>query len=61
MSSMRHGTAASPGGPGTLPGRGVCQQADNPLNSAPVQRALFIALDEWASKGKSHRAAACRN
>jgi hypothetical protein len=52
MSSMRHGTAASPGGPGTLPGRGVCQQADNPLNSAPVQRALFVALDEWASKGK---------
>lgn len=52
MSSMRHGTAASPNGPGTLPGRGVCQQADNPLNSAPVQRALFVALDEWASKGK---------
>jgi hypothetical protein len=52
MSSMRHGTAASPGGPGTLPSRGVCQQADNPLNSAPVQRALFIALDEWATKGK---------
>jgi hypothetical protein len=52
MSSMRHGTAASPSGPGTLPGRGLCQQADNPLNSAPVQRALFIALDEWATKGK---------
>ena len=27
MSSMRHGTAASPDGPGTLPGRGLCQQA----------------------------------
>jgi len=52
MSSMRHGTAASPNGPGTLPSRGLCQQADNPLNSAPVQRALFIALDEWATKGK---------
>jgi hypothetical protein len=52
MSSMRHGTAASPGGPGTLPGRGVCQQADNPLSSAPVQRALFIALDEWATEGR---------
>jgi len=52
MSSMRHGTAASPGGPGTLPGRGLCQQADNPLNSAPVQRALFIALDEWATEGR---------
>jgi len=43
---MRHGT----GNPGTdaAPNRGVCQQRDNPLNSAPVQRALFIALDEWA-------------
>ena len=53
MSSMRHGTAATPGGiPGTPPSRGACQQSDNPLNSAPVQRALFIALDEWATKGK---------
>jgi hypothetical protein len=51
MSSMKHGTAVSTTGPGTSPGRGVCQQADNPLNSAPVQRALFIALDEWATKG----------
>jgi len=45
MSSMRHGT-------GNAASRGVCQQLDNPLNSAPVQRALFIALDEWATKGK---------
>jgi len=54
MSSMRHGTAATPAGTpvGTPPGRGLCQQADNPLNSAPVQRALFIALDEWANKGR---------
>lgn len=53
MSSMRHGTAATPGGiPGTPPNRGLCQQSDNPLNSAPVQRALFIALDRWATKGK---------
>ncbi len=51
MSSMRHGTAATPGGPGTPPSRGLCQQSDNPLNSAPVQRALFIALDEWATEG----------
>ena len=53
MSSMRHGTAASPAGPGTLPSRGLCQQADNPLNSAPVQRALFIALDEWATEDRN--------
>ena len=54
MSSMRHGTAATPAGTpsGTPPGRGLCQQSDNPLNSAPVQRALFIALDEWATKDK---------
>jgi hypothetical protein len=45
MSSMRHGT-------GNAASRGNCQQFDNPLNSAPVQRALFIALDEWATNGK---------
>jgi len=43
MSSMQHGT-------GNPANRGVCQQFQNPLNSAPVQRALFIALDEWATK-----------
>jgi hypothetical protein len=53
MSSMRHGTAASPNGPGTLPSSGLCQQADNPLNSAPVQRALFIALDQWATQDRN--------
>jgi hypothetical protein len=54
MSSMRHGTAATPAGmpAGTPPARGACQQADNPLSSAPVQRALFIALDEWATEGR---------
>jgi len=43
ISSHQHGTGNS----GT---RGVCQQLQNPLNSAPVQRALFIALDEWATR-----------
>jgi hypothetical protein len=42
MSSMRHGT-------GNAANRGACQQFDNPLNSAPVQRALFLALDAWAN------------
>lgn len=50
MSSMRHGTGNA--GTDAGPNRGLCQQRDNPLNSAPVQRALFIALDEWATKGK---------
>ncbi len=42
MSSMRHGT-------GNSASRGVCQQFANPLNSAPVQRALFLALDDWSN------------
>jgi hypothetical protein len=41
---MQHGT-------GNAANRGNCQQFQNPLNSGPVQRALFIALDEWATKG----------
>ena len=46
VSSMQHGT-------GNAANRGSCQQFQNPLNSAPVQRALFIALDEWATKGEA--------
>ena len=45
MSSMQHGT-------GNAANRGACQQFQNPLNSAPVQRALFLALDAWANDGK---------
>jgi hypothetical protein len=45
MSSMQHGT-----GDGTS--RGVCQQLQNPLDSSPVQRALFLALDAWATTGR---------
>jgi hypothetical protein len=40
ISSHQHGT-------GDPTSRGACQQLLNPLNSAPVQRALFVALDEW--------------
>jgi len=43
ISSHQHGT-----GDPTTPG--ACQQLQNPLNSAPVQRALFIALDQWATR-----------
>src|SRR2546426_6911623 len=42
MSSMQHGT-------GNGAARGNCQQFQNPLSSAPVQRALFIALDQWTN------------
>jgi hypothetical protein len=45
ISSHQHGT-------GNGASKGACQQFQNPLNSAPVQRALFIALDEWATEGR---------
>ncbi len=44
ISSHQHGT-------GNATSKGACQQFLNPLNSAPVQRALFIALDEWSTQG----------
>jgi hypothetical protein len=44
MSSMQHGT-------GNGASRGACQQFQNPLDSQAVQRALFVALDKWASAG----------
>ena len=45
ISSHQHGT-------GNGASRGSCQQLGNPLDSSPIQRALFIALDEWATQGK---------
>jgi hypothetical protein len=45
MSSMRHGT-------GNGNNKGNCQQFDNPLDSSPVQRALFLALNDWVTTGK---------
>ncbi|HZO01624.1 MAG TPA: alpha/beta hydrolase domain-containing protein [Burkholderiales bacterium] len=45
VSSMQHGT-------GNPANRGACQQFQNPLNSAPIQRALFIALDDWATNNR---------
>ena len=41
ISSHQHGV-------GNAAVKGACQQFLNPLNSGPVQRALFIALDRWA-------------
>jgi hypothetical protein len=49
ISSHQHGSAAYP------PGKGACQQLQNPLNSAPVQRALFVAIDEWLDGRKPPR------
>jgi hypothetical protein len=42
MSGMQHGT-------GSATNRGLCQQFQNPLDSSPVQRALFLALDDWVN------------
>jgi alpha/beta hydrolase family protein len=44
ISSLQHGA-------GNGASRGACQQLMNPLNSAPVQRALFLALDAWSTDG----------
>ncbi len=46
ISSHQHGSAAFP------PTKGNCQQLQNPLNSAPIQRALWIAMDEWVTEGR---------
>jgi hypothetical protein len=45
MSSMQHGT-------GNATSRGSCQQFQNPLSSSATQRALFIALDDWATHNR---------
>jgi hypothetical protein len=45
LSSKQHGGAGNPAS------KGLCQQFANPLDSAPVQRALWTALDEWSTRG----------
>jgi hypothetical protein len=44
LSGMQHGS-------GNGNSAGVCQQLQNPTKAEPVLRALFIALDEWVTKG----------
>lgn len=36
-----------------MSGPGICQQPRNPLGPNPVLRSLLVALDEWASEGKT--------
>ena len=38
-------------GVGNATAKGSCQQLGNPLNSAPIQRALWEALDLWSTEG----------
>jgi alpha/beta hydrolase family protein len=45
LASKQHGGAGNPAS------KGLCQQFLNPLDSAPVQRALWVALDEWSTHG----------
>jgi hypothetical protein len=45
LSSKQHGGAGDP------TSKGVCQQFLNPLDSAPVQRALWTDLDDWSTRG----------
>lgn len=44
LSGMQHGS-------GNGKSTGVCQQLQNPTRAEPVLRALFIALDDWVTKG----------
>jgi hypothetical protein len=44
ISSHQHGT-------GSATSKGNCQQFQNPLDSQPIQRALFLDLDAWVSNG----------
>ena len=44
ISSHQHGV-------GRATAKGACQQFQNPLDSGPVLRALWVALDEWSTKG----------
>lgn len=44
LSSKQHGGAGNP------TSKGSCQQFANPLDSAPVQRALWMDLDQWSTR-----------
>jgi hypothetical protein len=39
------------GGPGTDPSPGPCVNPRNPHSASPALRALFVALEEWVTKG----------
>ncbi len=45
LSSKQHGGAGNPAN------KGNCQQFLNPLDSAPIQRGLWEALDQWSAHG----------
>ncbi len=45
LSSAQHASAGNPAS------KGVCQQFLDPLDPAPVERALWTDLDEWSTRG----------
>ena len=45
VSSHQHST------PGNVNSKGNCQQFGNPLDAAPIERALWLALDKWSTTG----------
>jgi len=45
LSSAQHASAGNPAS------KGSCQQFLNPLDPAPVERALWIDLDQWSTRG----------
>ena len=44
MSSEQHG-------PALVPTAGICQQLNNPLPRGSINRAVLVALDQWAANG----------
>jgi hypothetical protein len=45
LSSAQHASAGNPAS------KGLCQQFLDPLDPAPVERALWADLDEWSTRG----------
>ena len=53
LSSVEHTVAgANSNAPSTVPNVNSCQQVRNTTDPNPALRALFVALDEWVSKGR---------
>ena len=38
-------------GPALVPTKGICQQLNNPLPRGSINRAVLVALDQWAANG----------
>jgi hypothetical protein len=45
-------TSGTQHGPAAEPAFGICQQLSNPLDYAPILRAVVVALEEWVDDGR---------